>query len=271
MECDIEWEDLFVDSLERSSLPLSSFQKGLNLYDDTGSHDFFWNMPQDVAKNTADVVAVRTFRNFRPKGMSEEDFKKLKSLFYRSLQPVGAVADAVNGMSERYFKDNHVIGIHIRRTDYFSYLLRDSRGVAPTEKFIKKMNLILRQNPKAKFFLATDDKNEERIIKDRMRDSVIVYEKEAVSRSSTKGMQDALVDWLLLSRTFKIIGSYRSSFNEEAGNVNMISVDTIPKRATLLHLKAHYNLFRKSGLGKVLLYSFYYRKERLLNRIRKIV
>lgn len=269
-ECNIAWEDLFLNQVERYPLPLSSFQTGVNFYDDTGSYDFYWNMPQLLAQNKSDVVALRTFRNFRPKGMTEEDFKHLKSLFYKSLNPVSAVQKTVNAVHEQYFKNNDVIGIHIRRNDYFSYLRQDPKEVAPTELFIRKMMHILKVNPKARFFLATDDKDEEQIIKSRLQGAVIVHEKNAVSRLTKNGMQDALVDWLLLSSTSKIIGSYRSSFNEEASIVHMIGVETIPKRAILLNLKAHYKLLKTSGLSKVLLYSYYYRKEKLLNRIKRI-
>ena len=269
-ECNIAWEDLFVSQLEPYPLPLSTFHDGVNLYDDTGNHDLYWDIPQLLAQNKSDVVALRTFRNFKPKGMQEEDFKRLKSLFYRSLIPVNAVQRTVNAIQEQYFKDKQVVGIHIRRSDYFSYLRQDPKSVAPTELFIKSMLRILKTNPKAMFFLATDDKNEEEIIKSFFRDAVIVHEKGSVSRSTKNGMQDALVDWLLLSRTSRIIGSYRSSFNEEAGIVHMLRVETIPKRAILLNFKAHYKLLKTSGLSKVLLYSYYYRKEKLLNRIRTI-
>jgi len=269
-ECNIAWEDLFVNQLERYPLPLSSFQNGVNFYDDTGSHDFYWDMPQLLAQNKSDVVALRTFRNFRPKGMTEEAFKRSKSLFYKSLNPVSVIQKAVSGIQEQYFKDNDVVGVHIRRTDYFSYLGQDPKAVAPIELFIKRMMRILKTNPKAKFFLATDDKNEEKIIKSFLQDAVIVHEKDAVSRLTRNSMQDALIDWLLLSRTSKIVGSYRSSFNEEAGIVNMRELETIPKRATLLNFIAHYELLKKKGLRKVLLYSYYYRKERLLNWIKRI-
>jgi len=269
-ECNIAWEDLFVNQLELYPLPLSTFENGLNFYDDTGSHDFCWDMPQSLAQNKSDIVALRTFRNFRPKGMREEAFKRSKSLFYKSLKPVSIIQEVVSGIQEQYFKENNVVGVHIRRTDYFSYLGQDPKAVAPTELFIKRMMRILKTNPKAKFFLATDDKEEEQIIKSHLQGAVIVHKKDAVSRLTKNGMQDALIDWLLLSRTSRIIGSYRSSFNEEAGIVHMIEVKTIPKRAILLNFKAHYGLLKTSGLSKVLLYSYYYRKEKLLNRIKRI-
>jgi len=268
-ECNVAWEDLFVNPLDRSPLPLSGFQNGVDFYDDTGSHDFYWDMPQLLAQNKSDVVALRTFRNFRPKGMTEEAFKRSKSLFYKSLKPLSLIQEAVSGIQEQYFKHNRVIGVHIRRADYLSYLGQDPKAVAPIELFVRRMMRILKTDPKAKFLLATDDKNEEKIIKRFLQDAVIVHEKDAASRLTRNGMQDALIDWLLLSRTSEIVGSYRSSFNEEASIVNMIKLETIPKRAIFLNIKAHYELLKKKGLRKVLLYSYYYRKQKLLEWIKR--
>ncbi len=270
-ECNISWEDLFVNQLERYHLPFSSFQKGVNLYDDTGSHDFYWDAPQLLAQNKSDVVAMRTFRNFRPKGMTEEDFRHAKSRFYNSLVPISAVDGVVSKMRERHFKDNDVIGVHIRRTDYYSYMVKNLSSIAPTGLFVKTMRDILRTNPKTKFFLATDDKNEEQLVGNNLKDAVIVYGKKAARRSTVEGIQDALIDWLLLSKTSRIIGSYRSSFNEEASIVKMIKLETIPKRALFLNLKAYYRLMKAEGLGRVFLYSYYYRKEKLLGRIKQYV
>jgi hypothetical protein len=138
----------------------------------------------------------------------------------------------------------------------------------------------LKINPKTKFFLATDDKKEEHIVKQLFKDAVIIYEKDVVSRSTQMGMQDALVDWLLLSRTSKIICSYWSSFNEEASVVNTIEripIKTVTIR-TLKHLtksrlksifKTHYLILKNEGLKKYILYSYNYRKGQIFDWIRK--
>jgi hypothetical protein len=269
-ECNVRWVELFMNQVERYPLPLSGFQPGVNFYDDTGKPGFYWDMPHSLVQNKSDVVALRTFRNIRPKWMTEGAFKRSKSLFYKSLKPVSAVQEAVSDIEDRYFRNNHVIGIHMRRTDHFSWNSRQDPGsVSPTELFIRRMRRILKDNSKTKFFLSTDDKNEEKVIKNLFPDAVIVYEKDAMSRLTRKGMQDALIDWLLLSKTCTIIGSYRSSFNEEAGIVHMTKVETISKRAIFLNFKAYHKLVKTEGLEKVLLYSYYYRKQKLLDLIKK--
>jgi hypothetical protein len=45
---------------------------------------------------------------------------------------------------------------------------------------------------------------------------IMVYKKRSFSRNDKKGVQDALVDLLLLSGTKYIIGSYLSTFTETA-------------------------------------------------------
>jgi hypothetical protein len=279
-ECNIEWEELFVNRLERYPSPLSSFQTGINLYDDEKDADgFYWDMPQALLNNRTDVIAVHTCYNFQLREMTKEAYIGAKSLFYKGLKPVHTVEESVRDIHTRYFEGNDVVGVHIRRTDHLCYIKKDPRLVCPTDLFIKVIGKILRNNFKTKFFLATDDKQEERRISRMFQDAVIVYEKEAVHRDTKKGIQDALVDWLLLSKTSKIISSYLSSFSEEAGVVNMIKNDYVLKAEELSrlhykailkeHFKGHWEVLRKEGLNKYFQYSYNYRKRQLINWIRK--
>ena len=269
-ECNIEWEELFVNTLERYSTPLSSFQAGINLYDDEHNADgFYWDMPQSLLSNRADVVAVHTCRSFQSARMSQDTYKAAKSLFYKSLQPVSAIQDIVSTILRNYFEGHNVIGIHVRRTDHLSFTNKDPKVVCPTDLFIEAMTGILKNNPDVKFFLATDDKEEELLIKGTFGDALIVYEKATVCTDTKKGIQDALIDWLLLSNTSRILGSYMSSFTEEAGIVNRVRTDTIPGKERSLVLGTHFLLLRNKGLKNYLLYSYYYRKEQVIGLIKR--
>ena len=267
-KCNVEWEELFVNRLEHSPFPLSSFQAGVNLYDDGDyTAGFYWDMPRLLISNNSDVVAVHTCRNFQSMKMTQEEYKNAKSFFYKSLQPVSVIQKIVSDMRKEYFEKHDVVGIHIRRTDHLFFINKDPRLVCPIDQFIETMTGILKNNPRTKFFLATDDKNEETRIREIFKDAVIVYEKENVCRNTRRGMQDALIDWLLLSSTSKIIGSYMSSFTEEAGSVNRIRTETIPKKEKSLALKRHFSQFKSKGLHNYFLYSYYYRKGQVIDWI----
>jgi len=279
-ECNIEWAELFVNKLERYPFHLSSFQAGINLYDDENNADgFYWDMPQSLISNRSEVVAVHTCFNFQFKEMTKEAYMSAKSLFYKGLQPVHKVEKSVSDIYKRYFEGNDVVGVHIRRTDHLSFIQKDPRLVCPTDMFIEAMRNILNNNSKTMFFLSTDDKKEERRISRVFQDAVIVYEKETVRRDTKKGMQGALVDWLLLSKTSMIISSYSSSFGEEAGMVNMISVESVIKKEELskthlktifkAHLRTHWEVLKNEGLKKYFCYVYYYRKGEISKWIRK--
>lgn len=107
--------------------------------------------------------------------------------------------------------DNNTIGIHIRRTDNLN-----SIKYSPTSSFIKKIEEELQENSKAKFYLATDDKNEELELVERFGNHIITYKKEALDRNNSKAIQDAAIDLYHLAQCKKIYASYFSSFSDVA-------------------------------------------------------
>ena len=249
--CNVEWQDLFLNQSESCPIPLSSFQLGIDLHDDSViPRSLSRDIPRILVNDEPYQIAVHTCRNFQPEGMKDEAYADAKSLFYKNLRSVEIVQKAIDDMQRRYFDGCNVIGIHIRRNDHLIYLEKDHRLVCPTSMFVEEMNNILHTNPGTKFFLATDDKKEEMHIKRLFPGAILVYEKERVSRNTTKGMQDALVDWMLLSKTSRIISPYMSSFSGEAGAVNRIKTGVIVAEDVLSkphwrilfpkYLKAHY-------------------------------
>ena len=310
--CYISWEELFENTLEHCSLPLPSCHVGGARYEDDSflseiilrirtrdPDDFYWDLPRSLANDKSDMIALHTCLNFRAAEMTKESNKAAKSLFYRSLIPTGVLEKAVRDMQTQYFEGRDVVGIHIRRRDHLSPARIDPRLVCPTDLFIAAMKEVLKTKSDTKFFLCTDDKKEERVIMKLFCDAVIVYEKNTVSRATKKGMQDALVDWLLLSMTSRIIGSYSSSFSEEAGIVNLIKTESVLRgeELTMTHyravfkavlrelskalfrsffkgdlkeyVKTRYAKLKREGVKNYLLSSYSYRKRKVINSLRK--
>jgi len=279
-ECNVKWEELFLNQLESCPLPLSSFKIGVTLYDDTVIPKFqHRGIPRLSVSDKSLLVAVHTCRNFQPEEMTNEAYEEAKSLFYRNLRPVDTVRKTICDIQKRYFDGFEVIGVHIRRKDHLTFLKKDHRLVCPTNLFVEAMENILHTNPGTRFFLTTDDEMEEKFIRRLFSDTVIVYEKEGCNRDTTKGMQDALVDWLLLSKTSRIIASYASSFSQEAGVVNRIKTDMILREEELSKthfkiyftgfFKTHYSILKEEGIKQYLRYSYNYRKGQIFNWRRK--
>ena len=102
--------------------------------------------------------------------------------------------------------DENVYGVHIRRTDHIE-LIQSS----PLEAFIEVMQNLVRENPAARFFLATDDVGVKRQLISQFKDRIITQEIE-LSRNSDSGMTGAVTDIYCLAKTRIIICSSKSSF-----------------------------------------------------------
>jgi hypothetical protein len=125
--------------------------------------------------------------------------------------PVPAIQSIIMEKTSTF--TNPVIGIHIRRTDNKKSIL-----YSPTELFIQKIDQQLGAEPNTCFYLATDDLQEEKLLKNRYGSRIITHQK-VLDRSSLKGIRDAMVDLYSLSATDAIWGSYWSSFSDMAATI----------------------------------------------------
>jgi len=126
---------------------------------------------------------------------------------YTVLKPKMSVIKALNNVN----CDHNTIGLHIRRTDNANAV-----KYSPTSLFYAKVEEELKVNPQMKFYLATDDPNEEKTFIDRFGESIIIYQKHSLDRNNPIAIKDALVDLYNLSHCSKIFGSYWSSFSDTA-------------------------------------------------------
>jgi hypothetical protein len=105
----------------------------------------------------------------------------------------------------------NTVGVHVRRTDN-DEAIRSST----LDGFVQKMSEFVKKETNICFFLATDDPLVEQELVKKFGDRIITFQKSALSRNSIQGIQDALVDIIMLSRTRELIGSHWSSFTEYA-------------------------------------------------------
>ena len=107
--------------------------------------------------------------------------------------------------------DENTIGLHIRRTDNSNAI-----KYSPTSLFFEKVEEELKYNPQTKFYLATDDPQEEQSFIEKFGKSILVYRKHSLDRNNPIAIKEALVDLHNLSHCKKIYGSYWSSFSDTA-------------------------------------------------------
>lgn len=102
------------------------------------------------------------------------------------------------------------VGIHVRRTDH-TYSIKES----PIELFFEKMDAEITKYKNVVFYLASDSMEEKIKFKEKYGDRIVTF-MQPTSRNNKKGIVDAFVEMVVLSKTDKIYASSKSSFSEVA-------------------------------------------------------
>ena len=152
----------------------------------------------------------------------ESTYEKYDYSIFRPAPDIEKLADEV-------IKDFplNCVGVHIRRTDN-----EKSIETSRTADFVSRMRSEVDSDPDVGFFLATDSPEEERALRAEFPGRILTYEKRSLKRDSAEGIIDAYVDYLCLSRTRKIYGSFYSSFSRCAAALHGIGLEIVSKDAS---------------------------------------
>lgn len=112
-----------------------------------------------------------------------------------------------------------MVGVHIRRTDHAIAI-----KYASIEAYATAMQEELERNPSCRFFLATDDASVKDELARRFGKERLVTAQLVLRRDARDGMVGAVIDLFSLSRTGRIIGSFRSSYSEIAAELGNIPI-----------------------------------------------
>ncbi|WP_176083679.1 hypothetical protein [Martelella sp. HB161492] len=136
---------------------------------------------------------------------------------YAWFSPTAKVLDRVATMTAGY--SAKMLGVHVRRTDHV-HAIRHS----PLEAFIAEVDRKIAKEGFTGLFLATDDDAAEQAILGRYP-AAVIYRKRSRDRNDPAAIEDALVDFICLSRTAAILGSAGSSFSEEAATLGAVTLE----------------------------------------------
>lgn len=114
--------------------------------------------------------------------------------------------------------NGNCVGVHIRRTDH------EPAKSSLTERFIDKMIELLENDSSMYFYLATDDWTEQEILISRFGEHIITQKEKTLTRATGRGMHSSMIDFLCLSRTKYILGSYSSMFSEFSARLGGIEL-----------------------------------------------
>ena len=120
------------------------------------------------------------------------------------LQRLKPQAWALAAVTTAFAGATNVVGVHLRRAEY--------TAAAPTSAFVAAMQAF---DADTKFFVASDSDADRQALEAAFPGRVITVAK-TLARGNKEGMEDALKDFVGLSRCSEILGSVGSSFSEMA-------------------------------------------------------
>lgn len=132
-------------------------------------------------------------------------------------KPVDNIANRIQSTTSKFSRNT--IGIHIRRTDSV-----ESLDKSPTEAFHRKIEEEIAIDDNVPFYLASDDNMVKKQFKAKYGERIITTI-DNTDRNNVEGIQFAVYDLFCLSRTRRIIGSYYSSFTQEAARMGHIPLE----------------------------------------------
>lgn len=121
-------------------------------------------------------------------------------------QPTDELQARIDAVTSSW-KEEYVVGLHIRRTDNAGSITG-----SPNEFFYHAIESEIKEHPKAKFYVASDDEMVKQDLQDKYGERIITIPL-CLKRSSVKGMKDAVVDLFCLGSTHKIYGSKSSTYS----------------------------------------------------------
>jgi len=134
--------------------------------------------------------------------------------YLKKIKPIKKIEQRISKF-ERENKIENCVGIHMRKGDYLNG--KDRLGFVSDEgDFIKRMNELIKINPKEKFFLCTDSEETQQKFKELFGKRIVTFTKTNFDRKGIIFTQEGLIDLLILSKTKKILGTYGSTYTEMA-------------------------------------------------------
>jgi hypothetical protein len=201
-DCGCSFAELFGNPFEvAASIPRS----------DLRDHWRLWIAGDEVPAGFASNYAAAEGRSIDLEyARIPERLRRLYARHFGALSPRPAIRGRVEELAAELPADT--VGVHVRRGDF----RRPGRPAQNDQQFFAAMDAVLRDRPGARFLLATDSEETERLFVERYRARIVRHPKQTRARDCAPAIRDALVDLLLLARCSHLIGTYSSTFSEVA-------------------------------------------------------
>ena len=163
---------------------------------------------------------IVTWVNFIQKSIRFEDFLVKYRGFYDSLELKPHTNTFLSEFALRNnFENGKVVGVHIRSWNQSNDGARSSIGDPNNtmSEVIRLMQKEIEADSTVRFFVATDNVGlTRRLVAQFGPERIMSYSEQEVRRSTLEDLERCLVEFKLLTKTNHILGTYQSSFSDEA-------------------------------------------------------
>ena len=135
-------------------------------------------------------------------------------------EPTHEIACEVRGIAQQF--NQETFGIHVRGTD-----AETARRFSSVRAFENRIQHVIDQNPRASFYLASDEHEIKQRLIDKFPSRIFFLEQASYGRNASENIKNALVDLLCLSETRAIHGAYFSTFSQVAADWKGIEESTL--------------------------------------------
>lgn len=148
----------------------------------------------------------------------------------RTWRPVESIRASVDSITRQF--DSSTVGLHVRRGDALVDPVNKSKARRSTDAaFFRRMDALVAEDSRTRFFLATDCEDTEARFVDRYGDRIQTNDAKRFVPSHFGGpkenQRDAVVDLFALARTTSILGSNASSFSQLAAAIGDVPVKRV--------------------------------------------
>jgi len=146
-----------------------------------------------------------------------EHRRKVGEVIREAVRPTTKIMNKVETFARDYFSDN-MIGVHVRGTDKASESKIGQRPTITIDDYLRKLRSLIRKNPEATLFIASDNNESIRVIFENFPDNKkVVYTCTRMSTydsavpvhlteaANSQLGQEALIDCLLLSKCDNLV------------------------------------------------------------------
>lgn len=225
-----KFEELFVNpTLLVSETGALEYSDPLNLYPIKKSSWIHlkkkWRKYRNSQSTSIYSVWKENYNLLKIKGINEKEYLLEIQDFMRRLKPSTEVLQKLNKISKK-LKTKRYISVHIRTVnkkieEKQYHALEKKFELSEFDDFVKKIEDLRSKEKMGEYFLhvASDNNAVKNYFKAIYRDKVVYLEAEP-SRSS-KGMIDAVAEWIIMRDSVIVVGTKMSTLSDSAAIANL--------------------------------------------------